>query len=298
MQENKTSNESGAHRPASNSPPWDYVIRPEVGWVNFGVGDLWRCRDLIRLLTRRNIVGFYKQTVLGPIWHLLQPLASAAAMLFVFSSIAGIPTEGMPPLLFFLCGVSLWSLFAECLTASAGTLRENANLFGKVYFPRLAAPFASALTALFKFCMHSTITFSVAAYYYVSRPDMIHLTPYLAALPLIALWAALLGSGFGLIAAALSVRYRDLAFAMGTIVQFWMYATPVVYPLNAAPQFFQRASDFNPAAAMVELMRACIRGSDFPEPYRVLISLAILAVVLIVGSALFERAQRSFVDIA
>lgn len=279
---------------AENSE-WTKVLRPKTGWFNIHLGELWRYRDLIALFIRRDFVAIYKQTILGPLWFLLQPLFSTLVFTIVFGNIAKIPTDGLPHVLFYMSGIVSWSYFSNCLTSTSNTFIANANIFGKVYFPRLAIPISVVITNLLTFVIQFSLFLAITLYFYLSGAD-IHPNRWILLLPLLLLQMGALGLGFGILISSGTTKYRDLTFALGFGVQLWMYATPIVYPLSQVPEKWLWLYTLNPMVALVETFRYAFLGAGAIQPAQLVVSLAVTIVVLALGIILFSRVEKSFMD--
>lgn len=271
-----------------------YPIRITSKAQVFNWRELWRYRDLIWLLTRRSLVVQYKQTVLGPAWMLLLPLLSACAYAFVFGGIGGISTGGVPKLLFYLCGTGIWGFFAELVTKNATVFSDNAPLFGKVYFPRLAVPAASFLTALVQLLVQ-LLPMGIALAYHGFRGEVRPNWTGWLLLPLAVAQLGILGMGVGLLISALTAKYRDLRVLVQFGMQLWMYATPVVYPLSAAGEWGSFLA-LNPVTAPMELIRFALLGSGAVDGSTYGLSLLLTGAVGLVGLTAFCRTEGTFVD--
>lgn len=279
---------------AENSE-WTKVLRPKTGWFDIHLGELWRYRDLIALFIRRDFVAIYKQTILGPLWFLLQPLFSTLVFTVVFGNIAKIPTDGLPHMLFYMSGIVSWSYFSNCLTSTSNTFIANANIFGKVYFPRLAIPISVVITNLLTFVIQFSLFLAITLYFYLSGAD-IHPNRWILLLPLLLLQMGALGLGFGILISSGTTKYRDLTFALGFGVQLWMYATPIVYPLSQVPEKWLWLYMLNPMVAIVETFRYAFLGAGAIQPAQLAVSLAVTIVVLAIGIIMFSRVEKSFMD--
>ena len=273
---------------------WDLVIEPKSHLLNIDLKDLWRYRDLLMLLVRRDFVSFYKQTILGPIWFLIQPVLTTAMYLLIFGKIANLSTDAVPPILFYLAGVTCWSYFSDTLLKTSDTFIANANIFGKVYFPRLIIPLSIVLSNLIKFGIQFLL-FSVIWIIYLAK-GKIHITPVVALFPVLVILMALLGLGLGIIFSSLTTKYRDLRFLLAFGIQLLMFATPVVYPLSLAPQKYKWLIVANPFTAIIETFRYGFLGSgEFSWIY---LSYSIIAtvVILFAGVIIFNKYEKSFMD--
>jgi lipopolysaccharide transport system permease protein len=271
------------------------VIRPRTGWFDLRLAELWNYRDLVFLFVRRDFVSAYKQTILGPLWYLIQPVLTTIVFTIVFGKIARIPTDGIPPFLFYMAGYIAWAYFAECLTMTSNTFVTNAHIFGKVYFPRLVVPLATVITNMMKFAVQFCLFLIFYAYFLLSGAS-VHPTIWIAVLPVLILEMALLGMGFGIVISSLTTRYRDLAFLVAFGVQLWMYATPVVYPLSQIPGKYHLFFMLNPMTAVVETFRAAFLGSGGVNSTFMAASWVITLLVLFVGIILFSRIEKTFMD--
>ncbi|HXX80152.1 MAG TPA: ABC transporter permease [Thermodesulfovibrionales bacterium] len=274
---------------------WTSVIRPISGWFDIHLAELWRYRDLIMLFVRRDFVSVYKQTILGPIWFLLQPIFTTLVFTIIFGRIAKIPTDGIPQPLFYMAGVVAWSYFSGCLNRTSNTFVSNANIFGKVYFPRLTVPMANVISSLISFAIQFALFLCFIAYYIMSGVS-IKMTPLVLLLPLLLLQMAILGLGFGIIISSLTTKYRDLTQLVGFGVQLWMYATPVVYPISRIPEKWHWIVSLNPIAPVIEAFRYIFLGAGTVNAAQIGLSVAITVLVLFVGIMLFSRIEKSFMD--
>jgi lipopolysaccharide transport system permease protein len=281
----------------SEGEKWDLVIEPKNKFFRLNLKELLQYKFLMFLFVRRDFVAQFKQTLLGPLWFIIQPVMTSGIFTVVFSEVAKIPTEGVPPFLFNLAGVTLWNYFASCLTSTSNILGSNAGLFGKVYFPRLAVPISTVITRLYTFSIQFVFFLVVLFAMMLSGA---HLTPnlYLLLVPVMIIHAGLLGLGIGLWASALTVKYRDLNQLIGFGVSLAMYATPIFYPLSAMPGRLRWIADLNPMAPVVEIFRYAFTGAGALPVVEYGISLGLTVVLVFLGLALFHRAERNFVDVA
>jgi len=233
---------------------WDLVIEPQSSLLQLNLKDVWRYRDLLWLLVKRDFVSFYKQTILGPLWFFIQPLFTTIIFTFIFGNLAGLSTDGLPQPLFYMAGITAWNYFADCLTKTSTVFRDNANIFGKVYFPRLIMPLSIVVSNLVRFGVQMLLFFMMIGYYAFTGADF-HLNAYVLLFPILVLMMALLGLGLGLIITALTTKYRDLAFLITFGVQLMMYATTVIYPLSAAPAAYKWVIELNPMTGIIEAFR-------------------------------------------
>jgi len=274
---------------------WDLYIKPKSGWFNIEIGEIFRYKDLILLFVKRDFVTFYKQTILGPLWYIIQPLFNTLVFTLIFGKVAKIPTDGLPPFLFYLSGTVVWSYFSHCLNETSNTFTTNAEVFGKVYFPRIAVPISVALTAVFQFLIQFAIFLGFLSYFWYKGSN-INPTIYIITLPLIVLHMAILSIGFGMMISALTAKYRDLAFAMSFMIQLWMYLTPIVYPLSQVPEKYRLFILINPMTAVVESFRGAFLGVNSITPQELLFSIFLSILFFISGIVIFSRVERTFMD--
>ncbi len=274
---------------------WDLEIKPQDSLLNLHLKDVWSYRDLLWLLVRRDFVSFYKQTIFGPLWFFIQPIFTTIIFTLVFGKLAGISTEGVPPALFYLTGTVAWNYFAECLTKTSTVFRDNANIFGKVYFPRLIMPLSIIVSNLVRFAVQFLL-FLVLMAWYGFQDKGVHPNIYVLLFPAIVVLMALLGLGMGLIVTALTTKYRDLAFLVTFGVQLAMYATPVIYPLSAAPEKYARLIALNPLSGLIETFRYGFLGSGHFYSGAFWYSVVATLVIFIIGLVTFNRVEKNFVD--
>jgi len=278
-----------------NSENRTSVIRARSGWFDIDLFDLWNYRDLILLFVRRDFVSIYKQTVLGPLWYLLQPLFTTLVFTVIFGNIAGIPTDGLPPVLFYMTGIVAWGYFSGCLTKTADTFVGNAAIFGKVYFPRLVVPVSSVISNIITFIIQFVLLLCFILYFYLNG-SLIQPNYWILLTPLIIIYMAALGLGAGILISSLTTKYRDLAFTVGFGVQLWMYATPIVYPISQVPEKWRWVSALNPMTAAVETFRYAFLGVGTVEPDMWGYGTVIVLVTLGLGILLFSRTEKNFMD--
>lgn len=271
------------------------VIRPASGWFDLHLGELWRYRDLIYLMVRRDFVAQYAQTILGPLWFLIQPVLTTAMFVLVFNRVAQLPTDGVPPYLFYMAGSVAWGYFATCVTRTSTTFAANAHLFGKVWFPRLVVPISVAVSSLFAFVIQLALLLVLIGIEAL-RGGPLPLGPGLLALPLVVLQMGLLGIGCGIVISSLTTKYRDLVNLVAFGVQLWMFATPVVYPASKIPERWAWLLAVNPMAPMVESFRILLLGAGTVTAGQIAAGIAITLLILATGVVLFSRIEKSFMD--
>lgn len=274
---------------------WDVTIGPRRRLFDLHLRELWRYRDLITLFVRRDFVAAYKQTILGPIWYLIQPLLSTITFTVIFGQIASLPTDGLPQFLFYMSGNILWTYFADCLTKTSNTFVSNSHLFGKVYFPRLAVPISILISNLITFAMQFTFFLAFVGYFAV-RDAEIQPNLWILAFPLLILIMAGLGLGFGILISAMTTKYRDLRFLVSFGVSLLMYATPVILPASAIPERFRLLIQLNPITPIVEIFRFGFLGAGSVNPWGLVYSFAFMLVVVVIGSVVFNRVEATFMD--
>jgi lipopolysaccharide transport system permease protein len=275
---------------------WDMVIRPQRNLLDLRLGELLRYRDLILLFVRRDFVAVYKQTILGPLWYLIQPLLTTITFTIIFGRIASLPTDELPQFLFYMSGTVVWSYFAACLTKTSETFVQNAHLFGKVYFPRLAVPVSILISNLITFVIQFAL-FLVFVGYFLLRGTNIQVNwLWIGLSPILILMMAGLGLGFGIIVSSLTTKYRDLRFLVQFGVQLLMYATPVIYPVSSIPERFQWIILANPMTPIVEAFRFAFLGAGTVNTGQLLYSFGIMLVVVFLGSVIFNRVEQTFMD--
>ncbi|MEI6873733.1 MAG: ABC transporter permease [Spirochaetota bacterium] len=275
---------------------WSLVIKPKRRLFDIDLREIYHYRDLIWLFVNRDFVTVYKQTILGPLWFILNPLFTTIMFSFVFGRLAKIPTDGVPQTLFYYGGTMLWGYFATCLNSGADIFSGNSGLFSKVYFPRLTVPISKVFSNLISVGIQFA-TLVVFYIYYVATGSPVRPTWWVLALPLIVIQLAALGMGFGMIVSALTTKYRDLRQLIGFGVSLWMYATPIVYPLSQVPEQYRWIMALNPVSAPIEAFRSMFFGVGGTSPEVLLSSVVVTIVLLFLGFLLFNRNERTFVDV-
>jgi homopolymeric O-antigen transport system permease protein len=275
---------------------WDILIGPPGRWISLDLASVWRYRDLIWLFFKRDFVAFYKQSILGPLWYLIQPTVTSVLYFFIFARIANISTAGLPGFIFYMSGIILWTYFSNNLTNNAEVFSKNAAVFGKVYFPRLVIPISVVLSGTVAFAIQFGLLMVVTLGLLMAGSNLAFSPVGILAVPVLILYVACLGIGIGLIVSALTVRYRDLAHAVGFMTQLWMFASPVVYPLSQVPARYQAIYHLNPMTAPIESFRAWLFGTPSVELSMWASNLAITCVLLFAGLTLFSRAQLTAMD--
>jgi lipopolysaccharide transport system permease protein len=275
---------------------WDLIIVPKSRFFDLKLKELWSYRDLLFLFVKRDFVAQYKQTILGPLWHFIQPIFTTVIFMIIFGKIADIPTDGVPHTLFYLSGITIWNYFTSCLTATSNTFVANAGIFGKVYFPRLIIPLSIILSNLVRFGIQFALFLSALLYYGVAT-GVLYIGSGVIILPLLLTMMAAMGLGLGLIISSLTTKYRDFTVLISFAVQLLMYCTPIVYPLS----FLRNTSypwiaDWNPLTSIVEAFRYAFFGEGTFTSLSLLYSSGFISFVLILGIILFSRVERTFMD--
>jgi lipopolysaccharide transport system permease protein len=278
-----------------DSESWDMIISPQRNWFDLRLRELWRSRDLIMLFVRRDFVSVYKQTILGPLWYLIQPLLTTIVFTVVFGNIAKLPTDGLPSFLFYMSGTLIFTYFASCLTKTSETFVNNANLFGKVYFHRLTVPVSILISNLIAFTIQFGFFLAFLAYFFL-RGTELHPSWWILFTPVLLLMMAGLGLGFGIIVSSLTTKYRDLRFLVQFGVQLLQYVTPVIYPLSAMSPKYQALIRLNPLTSVVEAFRFAFLGSGSFNFLQLGYSFAIMLVAILIGAVIFNRVEATFMD--
>ena len=281
--------------PDTDNQNWDFLIKPKTGWLDINLGELYRYRDLVYMFVKRDFVTFYKQTILGPIWYIIQPLINTLVFTIIFGKIAKVSTDGTPPFIFYMVGTVAWGYFATCLQTTSNTFVKNSQIFGKVYFPRLTMPVANVIISLLQFGIQFVVFLGFLLYFLWQGAE-VYPNALIFAMPLILLQMAVMGLGFGILISSLTTKYRDLTFVMTFAIQIWMYATPIVYPLSIVPEKYRLLVALNPMTFVVEFFRAAFLGTSSIELVHIAISVTITLLVFIAGVIMFSRIEKTFMD--
>jgi len=296
MSPNPTPDTPGSTLPAQSlENNWTSIIRPHGKWFDLKLRELWQFKDLILLFVRRDFVAQFKQTILGPLWYIIQPLFSSGIFTIVFGKFAGLPTDGLPQFLFYMSGNVVWGYFAKGLTATSATFTANAHLFGKVYFPRLAVPVATLMSSLISFGIQFALFLFIMAFFAVKgasiKPNL-----WILLFPLLIVMMAGLGLGSGIIISSATTKYRDLQQLVGFGTNLLMYATPIIYPLSAVPGKWKWIVLANPMTSIVETFRYAFLGAGTVNPWHLAYSGVFAIVLLLIGILIFNRVERTFMD--
>ena len=278
---------------------WDLIIENKSNPFSLDLKEVWRYKDLLMMYVKRDIVTFYKQTILGPLWFIIQPVFTTIMFMFVFGGIAGISTDGVPQAVFYLAGLVCWNYFADCLSKCSDTFNANQNIFGKVYFPRLIVPLSITVSNMIKMAIQFVLFIAVYLYYYITL-DSFHINLTILLLPVLIVMLGCLGLGFGLIISSMTTKYRDLRFLISFGVQLWMYVTPVIYPLSVMKNNFPHymwVIVANPLTSILETFKYGFTGIGVFNWGYLAYSFVFTVVILLLGIVVFNRVQKNFMDV-
>lgn len=278
-----------------NEENWSLVIKPQSKLLNFHFKDLWTYRDLVIMFVRRDFFALYKQTILGPLWFFVQPILTTIMFTVVFGNIAKIGTDGVPRVLFYLAGLTIWNYFAECVTATSETFVKNSNIFGKVYFPRLVMPVSVVISNLMKFGVQLFLFLAVYVYFLFTS-DSVHPNSAIFLFPLLVINMGMLGLGTGMIISALTTKYRDLRFLVSFGVQLLMYGSAIIYPLSEVPEQYRWIVELNPIVPIVEAFKYGFLGKGTISMVSVAQSFSISIIIFLLGVLIFNRVEKTFMD--
>ena len=276
---------------------FDWHIESKTSLFDLKARDVWAYRDLLGLLVRRDFVSFYKQTVLGPIWFFLQPLFTTIIFTLVFGKLGGFKTDGIPQPLFYLAGITAWNYFADCITKTSTVFRDNANIFGKVYFPRIIMPLSIVISNLVRFGVQLILFLIMLAYYVFVKGEACFPSVYIFFFPLLIIFMALLGLGMGMLISSMTTKYRDLAFLVTFGIQLLMYTTTVVYPLSTLNPTYRWIVELNPMTSVIELFRYGFLGHATFSIAGILYTASFSIIVFLLGTIVFNKTEKTFVDI-
>ena len=277
------------------SNEWDLVIKGHTSLFDVKFSDLWHYRDLLLLFVKRDFISFYKQTILGPLWFFIQPIFTTIVFSFVFGKLAGISTDGLPQYLFYLSGITAWNYFSDCLNKTSTVFKDNANIFGKVYFPRLIMPLSIVVSNLVRFGVQLLLFISMMIYFGIKGADF-HVTYAILFFPFLVLLMALLGLGIGLIITAVTTKYKDLTFLITFGVQLLMYGTTVIYPLSSAPIQYKKYIELNPMTSIIEAFRYAFLGKGEFTLWSIGYTTIVTLIMLFLGIIIFNKTEKNFVD--
>jgi lipopolysaccharide transport system permease protein len=274
---------------------WTEEIKSQDSLFSVNLQEVWHYRDLLLMLIKKDFITFYKQTILGPIWFFIQPLLTMAMYVVLFGQIAKLSTDGLPQIAFYLAGITIWNYFSEALTKTSTVFKDNAAVFGKIYFPRLIIPLSIVCSALMKFAIQFSL-FILVVLYYTFVTKSIQPNIWVLATPFLILLMAAFALGLGMIFSALTTKYKDLSFLLTFGIQLAMYATPVVYPISSMPQKYKWIIDANPLSGIFECFRYGYLGSGSFEASSLGLSGLLITIILIVGVVVFNKVEKSFMD--
>lgn len=275
---------------------WDMVIEPKSRLLQLNLKEVWRYRDLMVLFVKRDFVAQFKQTILGPLWHVIQPLLTTIMFLFIFGRIARISTDGIQPTLFYMSGITIWNYFSTCLTNTSNTFTANAGIFGKVYFPRLVLPFSVIISNMVRLGIQFSLLLAMMVYYHFNGYPM-HITFSWLLIPILIVMMAGIGLGMGIIISSLTTKYRDFAVLLTFAIQLGMYATPIAYPMSYLEhKSYATLIRANPLTAIVETFRYILFGNGSFNMAGLAYSAGFMVVVMFLGIIIFNRVEKSFMD--
>lgn len=279
----------------ADSENWDLVIQPKSKWYDLRLSEILRYKDLLFLFVRRDFVALYKQTILGPLWFFIQPIITALTFTVIFGNLAKISTDGVPQILFYMCGVTLWTYFSDTLTKTSDTFTANANIFGKVYFPRMIVPLSVVVSNLIKLALQFLL-FIGTWVFYLFTTDKVHPNAVLFLVPLLVIIMGFLGLSLGIIISSLTTKYRDLKFLVVFGVQLMMYASPIVYPLSIVPEKYKWLILANPITSIIETFKYAFLGVGEFNWHHLIYSAACTLVLFLMGLIIFHKVEKSFMD--
>ncbi len=284
--------------PLTSEEEWTEIIEPKTRLLDLKLREVWRYRDLLMLMVKRDFIATYKQTILGPVWFFLQPVLTTLTFTIIFGRVAGLSTDGLPMLLFYISGITLWNYFAECLNRTATVFKDNAQIFGKVYFPRLVLPLSIIISNLVKLGIQFLLFLGFWGFYLLTT-GRVHPNVYILLTPVLVIIMGGLGLGLGMVISALTTKYRDLVFLLTFGVQLLMYATPVIYSLadpKIASSSFAWLLHLNPMAPIVETFRYGFLGKGYFSWTSLGYSFIFMVVSLLMGTVIFNKVEKSFMD--
>lgn len=284
----------------STKDTWLYTISAKQKLISLNFKEIWRYRDLLLLFVKRDVVTLYKQTILGPLWYLIQPLFTSIIFTLIFNKLANIPTgEGVPPFLFNLAGITAWNYFKECFSGTSDTFKKNQNIFGKVYFPRVIMPLSIVVSNLLKFGIQLLVFIGFYVFFVFGREAQVIPNVSLILLPIVILVMALLGLGLGMIISSMTTKYRDLTFLVQFGVQLLMYGSAVMYPLSyfkAELPKYAWLVEYNPIAIIIETFRNMTLSTDVFYVDKFIYAVVFSIVIFLIGLIIFNRTEKSFID--
>jgi lipopolysaccharide transport system permease protein len=274
---------------------WDLKIQPNSKWYNLRLGEILRYKDLLFLFVRRDFVSVYKQTILGPIWFFIQPIITALTFTVIFGNLAKISTDGLPQILFYMSGITLWNYFSDTLTKTSDTFTANASIFGKVYFPRMIVPLSVVVSNLIKLGVQFLLFLSVWVFF-LFRTDKIHPNVYILITPFLIILMGFMGLSFGILISSMTTKYRDLKFLVTFGVQLMMYASPIVYPLSIVPQKYKWIIVANPVTSIIETFKYAFLGVGEFNWFYLAYSFVFTILLFFISLIVFHKVEKSFMD--
>jgi lipopolysaccharide transport system permease protein len=274
---------------------WTEVIGSQTRWLSINWLEIWVYKDLLYMLVKRDFVTFYKQTILGPLWFIFQPIIMTFTYVIIFGNIAGISTDGIPQFLFYLSGITLWSYFSESLNKISTVFKDNAGMFGKVYFPRLIMPMSIVVSGLIKLGIQFGIFLVVLVYYFLFQGN-IHPNVWALAIPFLVFVLALQSLGLGMIISSMTTKYKDLVFLVTFGIQLFMFLTPVIYPSSILPANFKFIFELNPLTGIFECFRYGFLGAGVFRPFMLFYSSLSALVIFLIGSLIYNKVEKDFMD--
>lgn len=274
---------------------WDIEINSNKNWFDLQLKEVWKYRDLLLLFVRRDIVSFYKQTVLGPLWYFIQPIFTTIVFTFVFGNLAGLSTGGLPQPLFYLSGITAWNYFSDCLLKTSTIFRDNQGIFGKVYFPRVISPLSIVISNLLKFGIQMLLFLILVSYYLLQKENIV-IGWEISLFPIFVLFMAMQGLGIGMIITSLTTKYRDLVYLVSFGIQLMMYAAPVIYPLSSLSGKMYWIVALNPMSFVIEGMRKSILGEGILTFETFFYTFSISLIIVFFGLIIFNKTQKDFID--
>ena len=275
---------------------WDVIIHPDKKWFELNLNEIFRYRDLLILFVKRDIVSFYKQTVLGPIWYFVQPIFTTIIYTFVFGNLAEISTSGIPKPLFYLAGITAWNYFSDCLLKTSTTFKDNASIFGKVYFPRIISPLSVVISNLLKFGVQMILFVLLFSYYKFFEESNLEFSVAFFLFPVFVLLMGMQGLGLGMLVTAMTIKYRDLAYLLTFGIQLMVYTTTVIYPLSSLSGRSYLFVSLNPVTYIIEGIRYSLLGTGILTTNSFIYSLLVTFIIFALGLFTFNKVEKSFVD--
>lgn len=274
---------------------WDLTIKPQTHWYDLRIKEIFKYKDLLFLFVKRDFISIYKQTILGPLWFFIQPIITAITFTVIFGNLAKISTDGLPQILFYMCGITLWNYFADTLIKTADTFSSNVNIFGKVYFPRMIVPLSVVVSNLIKLGIQFLLFLCIWIYYLI-QSDLIHPNKMLVLIPYLIILIGFMALSFGIIISSLTTKYRDLKFLVTFGIQLMMYASPIVYPLSIVPEKYKWIIIANPVTSIIESFKYAFLGVGEFNWFYLGYSTLFTIMLFMIGLVIFHRVEKSFMD--